>query len=706
MADKNRKNGLEDSLQSVSFFKTLLQASPDGILITDSSMNIIATNEAFCSIVNKKNSDVIETSIYNWLNVFDGNAREKWAELIKIVNEKSFCRNYEFSKTSDKGVQYYNVYAFLFKNDADGEKGIIISSWHDTTERKRADDVLREREAKYRMLAENITDVIWHRDMDLNFTYISPSIRRQSGFSVEEKIKQSFEDGMTRDSAAISFRILSEELELEMEGNGDPERSRTIELELYRKDGSTYTIESSISFFRDDSGKAIGIIGIDRDITERKRTEEKLFKSEKFQRTLIETSPDAIVVLDAELKIKSVNRLQNVTQEDVMGQKVNIFIPPEYHDAFEKTFRLAIDTGQLQIVETAIDYPDGRHYFLNRLNPVSLDDEEKSVVLISTDITERKRADEELRESEKKYRLLSENSKDMIFSLSLPEMKYEYVSPSSVDIIGYTPREIMNEPQFIMKSIHPDWKNWIKGKLNNLLAGIAVDRVEYQLIKKSGETIWVLQSNSLVADDNGNPVALEGRLIDITERKNLENELYKKNMQLEVLSNTDALTKIANRRHFDAIIKHECKRLSRHKSTLSLILCDIDYFKRFNDTYGHQAGDECLAKVAETLRLSASREADYAARYGGEEFAIILPDTDIENAALIAEKMRVSIEELKIPHESSMVNEVLTMSFGVTSLSSGKNYKNNESILIAKADECLYEAKSSGRNRVVKAKIT
>lgn len=181
-------------------------------------------------------------------------------------------------------------------------------------------------------------------------------------------------------------------------------------------------------------------------------------------------------------------------------------------------------------------------------------------------------------------------------------------------------------------------------------------------------------------------------------------ELNEKNKLLEDISNTDALTSVANRRHFDSFLNIECKRLSRSTSSISLIMCDIDHFKTFNDTYGHQAGDECLKNVAAALRSIARRETDFIARYGGEEFVIVLPDTKLEMAVHIAEKARDAVKKLGIPHKNNAHEKVVTMSFGVSSMSSGESNKDYASILISKADEALYAAKEGGRNRVIQLK--
>jgi len=161
----------------------------------------------------------------------------------------------------------------------------------------------------------------------------------------------------------------------------------------------------------------------------------------------------------------------------------------------------------------------------------------------------------------------------------------------------------------------------------------------------------------------------------------------------------DGLTKISNRRMFDETLSTESKRLRREQGWLSLVLCDIDFFKPYNDTYGHQAGDDTLYKVAQAIKNSVNRPADFVARYGGEEFVIILPNTDAKGAITVAEKARKAVIDIKIIHESSTVNEYVTLSLGIASTIPKSD--NTPEELIAIADQALYTAKENGRNRVV-----
>ena len=175
-------------------------------------------------------------------------------------------------------------------------------------------------------------------------------------------------------------------------------------------------------------------------------------------------------------------------------------------------------------------------------------------------------------------------------------------------------------------------------------------------------------------------------------------ELQEANFKLESLSTLDGLTGIPNRRSFDDYIEMSIKSCTRLNKPISLIMADIDFFKGYNDNYGHLKGDDCLINVAKSISLSVKRPLDFVTRYGGEEFAVILPETDEEGAKIIAEIIRKNVEELEIAHKSSDVSAYVTLSLGITTKSSSIQYSKNE--LIEHADKALYNSKSNGRNQV------
>ncbi len=186
--------------------------------------------------------------------------------------------------------------------------------------------------------------------------------------------------------------------------------------------------------------------------------------------------------------------------------------------------------------------------------------------------------------------------------------------------------------------------------------------------------------------------ARENELLDLTR------QLAEANSMLRRLAVIDPLTEVANRRYFDQAMVQEWRRSRREGRPLGLIMIDIDFFKNYNDAYGHQAGDECLVKVAKALSGCLSRPGDFVARYGGEEFAGVMPNTDLAGAMAVAERMREAVAEMAILHPDSSAAAHVTVSLGVASLIA--DARTTFQALIKAADQALYRAKETGRNRV------
>lgn len=249
----------------------------------------------------------------------------------------------------------------------------------------------------------------------------------------------------------------------------------------------------------------------------------------------------------------------------------------------------------------------------------------------------------------------------------------------------------------------------LKAQNEDLTKQLAANKIQEEQLSQSNH-----QLQNEVIDRQQTEMALRLLLEKISTEKNdleiildtttshsdtIEAILYERALSLAREISIDGLTQIANRRAFDLRLAHEWQRLAREKSSLSLLLCDVDFFKRFNDRYGHPAGDECLKEVAKVIESCIQRPADLAARYGGEEFAVILPNTQREGATFIAEKVCQAVANLHIRHESSYVNDHVTISIGISTTL--PQYSISPKSLIEGADKALYLAKNQGRDRAV-----
>lgn len=227
---------------------------------------------------------------------------------------------------------------------------------------------------------------------------------------------------------------------------------------------------------------------------------------------------------------------------------------------------------------------------------------------------------------------------------------------------------------------------------SELSQGLRVEN--WCVMPRIGSQLYLAIDAGPIYDDEGNLLAVVETLRDMTEHKRAQ-------IALQQLATKDGLTSLANRRTFDENLQIEWQRALRHGTCLSLIMADVDYFKRYNDHYGHLGGDECLKAVSYTIEQNLCRASDMAARYGGEEFAIILPGTEPEGARLVAQRICDALYALKIPHAGAEDIGVISISMGVASIVPDMDAFPED--LIAGADKALYEAKRNGRNQVVAA---
>jgi diguanylate cyclase (GGDEF)-like protein len=225
---------------------------------------------------------------------------------------------------------------------------------------------------------------------------------------------------------------------------------------------------------------------------------------------------------------------------------------------------------------------------------------------------------------------------------------------------------------------------------------VVVNRMRH----RDGNWIWVeAQLRTLRDLQTGAPSGIIGSLRDISIRKAAEDQLEAANRRLEALAGQDGLTALANRRTFDNALAREQRRAARDKMRLATVMIDVDWFKAFNDRYGHPAGDECLRQVSKAIENTLRRPGDIVARYGGEEFAVLLPNTDESGAAMIADRIRRAVLALAIDHDASPAT-IATISAGVAAWGPGIPDA-ALSTLMQDADRALYVAKNNGRNVVV-----
>lgn len=308
---------------------------------------------------------------------------------------------------------------------------------------------------------------------------------------------------------------------------------------------------------------------------------------------------------------------------------------------------------------------------------------------LEREIAEREKMARSLLESQQRYEAVYLNAAEGILLVDLAANIVE-CNPQMLEMLGYSEEYLLGRSIFSLMT--EETLSETPPQLERLKRGMTIF-VDRQLITSGGEILFCEQSGKMISDEL---IILLYR--DISERKHAALALEQANRKLEELVHMDGLTQIANRRRFDTTLEKEWARMQREKKSMGIIIGDIDYFKQYNDIYGHQLGDDCLISVASLLATLIHRPADLVARYGGEEFAVLLPNTDIRGCMALAERMRAGVEGAAISHQGSRCAGVVTMSFGVAAIIPQKDTSSQE--LIAIADKALYRAKNGGRNQV------
>jgi diguanylate cyclase (GGDEF)-like protein/PAS domain S-box-containing protein len=238
-----------------------------------------------------------------------------------------------------------------------------------------------------------------------------------------------------------------------------------------------------------------------------------------------------------------------------------------------------------------------------------------------------------------------------------------------------------------------------KCPMKAIIRGTPIIEQEKALIDEKGVSVPFQVTYTPLSSLDMSTIGMVETWENIAERKHAEQVLQLANRELERLATEDGLTKLSNRRHFDEYLEREWLRQTRNKKPISLILFDVDFFKNYNDLYGHQAGDLCLMTVAESILKKVGRSGDLSARYGGEEFVIVMPDTDGTGAWHVAENIRQELVSRQITHGRSTAAPFVTISCGVATIMPSVDIEPR--VLIEMADQALYRAKQAGRNRVV-----
>ena len=481
------------------------------------------------------------------------------------------------------------------------------------------------------------------------------------------------------------------------------ERLVDLELQLSRKDGML--VDVLVSYRAVEQGGQRLTISNFTDITELRGVERRLADSETKYRHIVEYQDELVSVSDVNGVLLFLNRAyaehHGTTSDELVGVCLYDLVPAHARSELEQHMLKVSTSGKTRDIENEVFSPDGKWRWISWTNKAVKDEAGRTVAIhsVGKNIDARVEAETKLRESEQRYRLLAENSSDMVFELT-PASIFSYASPACFDILGHPPAEVQGRSLYdfvLMEEIDA-----VRAVFNALQVGdLERHTGVYRFVHRDGHPIWVeLQTKTLSEPSGKREAMVVGTIRDFGVHKRMEEKLRDANLLLAEEAATDVLTGLMNRRAFDTEYAEAFSHANQCGGDLIVILVDVDYFKSYNDIYGHSAGDECLRIVSAALRSVGEEAGGQIARYGGEEFCIILAEKSENMAYLIADRMRGAVEALNAAHLGSQTG-VVTISLGLASLK--QTMCRDRAELLNAADRALYRAKASGRNTVHRA---
>ncbi|MDT9183593.1 diguanylate cyclase domain-containing protein [Limnospira sp. PMC 289.06] len=489
-----------------------------------------------------------------------------------------------------------------------------------------------------------------------------------------------------------------------------------------------------------------------------------LEKQRALLRMVIDANPNIIFIKDWDGRLTLANRamanLYGTTVDNMMGKTHADLNHKQYqNDYILASDREIMTSGKPRLIAAEpvrLNNGEVRWFQTNKIPLIGNDGQTPYLLVVSTDITERQEAEQELwshAERERMLRAIVQSLHECIDLEQVLECTVNQIREFLVSDRALIYR-LENDGNYrvVMESVSPPWQPLLGTTINysglsevitemaaaNYLKIWSISNVDKANIPinlrnkldglqvKSKLILPIIHRHpDLRSQPTESPNCLWGLLVihqcdntrgwqpeEIEALRSIatpiavaiqQGELHAKlqtvNQELERLASLDGLTGVANRRQFDLHLKREWQRLLRETAPISVIMCDVDFFKAYNDTYGHQMGDECLKQIAKILENCAQRSTDLASRYGGEEFVIVLPNTGIKGALQVADKIQHQIRALEIEHQKSEVSGYVTLSLGVAC--QVPNHDRSPESLIKLADAALYEAKSKGRNCII-----
>jgi diguanylate cyclase (GGDEF)-like protein/PAS domain S-box-containing protein/putative nucleotidyltransferase with HDIG domain len=664
--DISGRKRMEDALRdSEEKLRMMFLSMADGVVVTDLEGKIIDLNTAQLRMFGYKDkSELVGKGGFDFIVV-----RERGRALADMfsVYEKGFNTGATYVVVNRNGREFECELSTAMLHDAAGKPSGTITVMRDVTERKRIEESIRESEERYRLLAENVSDVIWTMDMNLKYTYVSPSVFNLRGFTVEEAVKMSVEETLAPESLKKTMQAFREELEVD---HSDRHAFITLELELICKNGSTIWTEMKISFLYDSDGNRIGFMGITRDITERRKVEEALRDANEKLQVIFDSIGEAVTVVDLDANIVDANkealRLHGFNSRDeIIGRKSSELVAIMDR---ERAVTDAVKSLNPPYLSGRSEYKlldtSGREFDGEFNVAVLRDDMGKPAgfIGIARDISERKRMEEVLKKSEEYFKEITENSSDMII-ITDNNGGIKYCSPSVERFAGYTPEDLIGKSAF--RFIHPDDVQRAVSDFGKALLTKDAMPNAFRILHKDGSVHFFDGLGKNLLD---NP-AVAGFIInirDVTERKRME----------EALRETEERYRSLFDRSLEAIYISDLEGNFRDANPYAMKLLgyereDIPSLN-FSSLLAEEAIGNMYETIGEILRTGSQKESvEYKLRRKDGTYAWVENDAfllykdgipvgiqgvgrDITERKKIEEALRNSEEKLRVMFDSMM----------------------------------------------------
>ncbi len=660
-----------------------IESAPSGVGLISSEGRLLEANPAFCAFLGR-DIDTLKSMTWQDLTYPD----DLQADLDYVNQMKANkIQNYQIQKryVRPDGSIVWGLLSVACLRHADGAIQYFISQIADINDEVQARFSLADSQNRFRLLAENASDVVVQTDNEGVIQWIASSTLTTLGLAPKQL------KGM-----GLCNLVHPEEWDALESLLGQLKRGTLGNIEARIRIGESGYRWFSISMrpLLDASGRSIGCVGGFRDIHQQVQDREVIQAERRHLKTTLDSMLDPHVLVQP---VQSTDgRVQDflfasanpaacawtgIPRDRLLGRRMTELLPALETTGLMDFFRKTAEIG----IETVLDnfeFPLGDAMTRLDIRAVYVDGR---VSIFWRDVTERHLAMEQIAASEERYRLLAQNSSDVVVRIDKGD-KILWISPSITPTLGWEPADCegKNVPEFLADDVS---KVRFKLGKSRLTEGQAVVN-RFKMRTKNGAEHWIEFHAGPDRDKDGQIVGV------IASFRIVDREVASER-QLEKLAKSDALTGLNNRRSFEIFGRREVSRACRHGEPLAVLMMDIDHFKPINDTYGHDAGDEVLKSLAQ-IGVSQLRDIDLLARLGGEEFAILLPNTDLTNAQIVAERMRQTLAETPVP-TSDGHSIVFTVSIGIVALS---DTLRDLKALLKKADEALYHAKNTGRNRV------